>query len=156
MLERTVLSFIQEAVIAYLELLESASHHPWSFFRPLTTLPARLLLCHPLWLDDDRNRLALGLHGFKGHVSGRTCQSSVLWGYECPLTEESIESDHLYPVSLGGPAIGTNQIWLCRVHNMWKGADLLGFPWERGEPLWVDNQLRRMETFVHADTTINR
>ncbi len=84
------------------------------------------------------------------------CQSDVVWGYKCPLTEESIESDHFFPRALGGPAIGTNQVWLCRTHNQWKGSDLMHYPWERGAPEWLDRQIERMRVLIDPALPISR
>lgn len=156
MLDAKVLAVRQMSVIEYLKLLEAASHRPWQELATLDSLPARLLLCHPQWLDDPAGMAGLGLVSFMGRGVGGRCQSVDLWGYECPLTEEGFEADHLFPRSLGGPATAANQVWLCRVHNQWKGTDLIHFPWERGRPSWLDQQVERMATFVDPGQVINR
>jgi hypothetical protein len=157
MLKESTLTLRQSGVIRYLRLFESASHVGWVELSEITDLAARLLLCHPLWLDAvDDHKIGLGLHGFRGGGSSRVCESHLLWGYECPLTDERIESDHLFPMSLGGPAVGTNQVWLCRVHNQWKASNLMDYPWERGEPPWLDRQISRMRELVPADGVLNR
>jgi hypothetical protein len=153
----SALAVRQSCVIEYLTLLESASHVSWFEFSASASLASALVLCHPLWLDAPAaHREGLGLHSFRGGVVGRECQSRALWGYPCPLTEEPIESDHLFPMSLGGPAVGTNQVWLCRVHNQWKGANLMDFPWERGIPAWLPDQIERMVRLVRRDGVLHR
>lgn len=147
----------EACVIEYLTLLESASHKSWFEFDPFASLPTALLLCHPGWLSDPSSQAAgLGLGAFRGASRGLRCEAFSLWGYECPLTEEGIESDHLFPRSLGGPWVGSNQVWLCQVHNAWKSSDLMHFPWERGRPAWLDPHLQRMQGVVLRDDPIQR
>ena len=157
MLDPEVLAMRQAGVVGYLTRLEQASHVSWFEFDPNDGLATALILCNPLWLEDPgAHREGLGLHPFRGAGSGRECQATALWGYNCPLTEETIESDHLFPMSLGGPAVGTNQVWLCRVHNQWKSANLMDFPWERRRPPWLDTQIERMARLVRPDSVLTR
>lgn len=132
----------QECVVEYLTWLETATHTSWEHVAREANLARRFVLCHPAWLQGaSREPSALGLHGFVGGERGRKCQANLLWGYDCPLTEEEIQCDHLFPLSLGGPALGTNQVWLCQIHNQWKSSNLLEYPWERGEPQWLVKQI---------------
>src|SRR5687767_14285109 len=150
-----VLHLRQRNVVEYLTGLEAASHATWAQLATTsTTTPVRLLLCHPAWLNDPEHLVGLGLYPFRGTATSVDCSAMELWGYQCPLTSEQIEADHLFPLSLGGPAVGTNQVWLCRVHNQWKGANLMDFPWERDEPAWLSEQIDRMSRLVDGSSVI--
>lgn len=74
------------------------------------------------------------------------CQSEILWGYKCEL-EGEIEVDHLFPYSLGGPSNGSNKLHLCRLHNRLKSSDIHFYPWEKGEPAWLEVVLGKIRDF---------
>ena len=82
------------------------------------------------------------------------CQAVVVWGYQCPVTGENMEQDHLFPHSLGGITCDRNQIWLCRYHNMLKGNDVHCYPWEESArwASWLDDYI---ET-VHSKVFLNQ
>jgi hypothetical protein len=72
------------------------------------------------------------------------CQSKVIWGYKCDIQNQlsnDIQADHLFPYSLGGPTLPSNKIHLCSEHNYLKGSDVHFFPWEEGEPEWLDGTI---------------
>jgi hypothetical protein len=128
----------------------------WAQLAERKDLVSKFVLCHPGWLPPEPTvRSGLGLTPFtRAGLRGR-CRSDLLWGYDCPLEEHEIEADHMFPVALGGPAVGTNQVWLCRLHNQWKGCDLLPFPWELGEPEWLQVQLQRLGRIVSATARLD-
>ncbi len=139
----------QRCTKEYIVTLEEARGLEWDELAKREDLVTRFVLCHPGWLPEDADlHRGLGLTGFNVRTHRGRCRSDVLWGYECPLREHEIEADHLFPGALGGPAVGTNQIWLCRLHNQWKGADLLPYPWEAGEPEWVARQLENLRRLL--------
>jgi hypothetical protein len=145
MLQPETLTLRQQYVRSYLQALEMAAHVSWQELREYNfSLAYRLMLVHPRWHALDRSS-ALDLLPFSRALRGDVCQSEKLWGYSCPLTDRSIEADHMFPKSLGGPRNGSNQVWLCSDHNLWKGQDLFNFPWENGEPQWLHQQLNRVE-----------
>ena len=157
MLSSEVMLLRQRSVLRYLQLLEAAHDTTWHSISAETDLPARFILCHPQWLEEpELHADGLGLRPFRGQGRGSHCQTEILWGYKCPLTEVPIECDHRFPSSLGGPALGTNQVWLCQVHNRWKAADLLAFPWELGEPAWVEDQVASFAGLVTPGSPIFR
>lgn len=138
-----------DCVQDYLRLLENARHRSWQEMALGTDLVSDLVLCHPGWFGGLAYvPTGLGLTSFVGTTRVGRCDSTHLWGYECPLQESAMESDHLFPKSLGGPALPTNQVWLCKVHNGWKSSDLSAFPWEDGRPAWLDGQLDRIRSLV--------
>lgn len=147
----------QQAVLQYLKRLQECLHLTWREAAVGSrTLVDSLVLINPNWLPDDYDReLALNLVPFRGARSPYPCQSRLIWGYECPLTDEAVEADHLFPRSLGGPTVAANQLPLCRIHNAWKCADLLAFPWENGEPLWLDDQLTTVRQLGLTDQRLN-
>lgn len=78
-------------------------------------------------------------------MQGRQCSSPLLWGYDCPLhAVDGLAADHLFPYSLGGPTVAENKIYLCSRHNAVKGADIHIYPWERGEPPWLQAVIQRI------------
>lgn len=78
-------------------------------------------------------------------AQGISCQSHLLWGYRCPYADEPLEADHLFPYSWGGPSLGTNKIFLCKMHNRCKASDIHLYPWELGEPPWLKGVLQRLD-----------
>jgi hypothetical protein len=140
-------------VVQYLTALERASHTTWQAFAvDAATLPERLVLVHPGWHRGDVTAQLL-LQSFSGSLTGSECQSDRLWGYDCPLTSTQIHCDHVFPRALGGPRDGTNQVWLCALHNGWKSSDLFAYPWEVGEPHWLQGQLTRVSGLLPPDAT---
>lgn len=132
----------------YLEALEKASHFTWgALAEDALGLPEKLILVHPKWHPLDVSR-ALNLLPFVVTDGTEQCQAERIWGYECPLTDRTIQADHVFPRSLGGPRDGLNQVWLCADHNGWKGNDLFGFPWENGEPAWLEAQVQRVRRML--------
>lgn len=88
-----------------------------------------LILIHPAWYGGNQIQGQLcpvrGERRFKilsppAHVE---CGAPELWGYRCPIAGQSLEADHRFPFSLGGPTLVTNVIWLCQAHNAAKAAD---------------------------------
>lgn len=152
MLPVEVWQYRQESTRAYVEALANALDNTWqNVFSRAADLPTKMVLCHPRWLaaEVDRARV-LNLGSFDGGERRGICASERLWGYACPLLHEPLHADHLFPRSLGGPRLGTNQVWLCRLHNSWKSADLVSFPWEEGEPTWLEQQLLTVSRVVSA------
>lgn len=70
------------------------------------------------------------------------CEAHKFWGVACGETE-NLHADHDWPYSLGGPTNPANLTWLCRVHNLCKGADIHCWPWElmKDPPNWVSDIL---------------
>ena len=80
-----------------------------------------------------------------GAREGNICEFSVISGVECPWNEDpslrtTMNKDHRWPASLGGPASGFNLLWLCNTHNQAKGNGLWGFDWEL-VPKWLEGRL---------------
>jgi hypothetical protein len=147
-LSEQILKVRHKSVINYLTLYESAAHHTWSEMASwISTIELRLLLVHPGWHKGNPD-VSLDLVSFSTGAKGVECQAQDLWGYKCPITNPILQADHIFPRSLGGPRRGTNMMWLCSIHNGWKAADLLSFPWERGEPPWLEEQLQRVDQLL--------
>jgi hypothetical protein len=149
--------------VEYLRALEASCKLGWAAaFNALSehsTLYQRLALLHPQHIADSSMPTHLTLDGvqrslqgpraFGASLGGQSCQSSLLWGYECPLNAE-IQQDHLFPYSLGGPTLPLNRIYLCRYHNMVKTSDVHSFPWEH-EDKWIAPWLTAQVSKVHRD-----
>jgi hypothetical protein len=152
MLTTTTLELRQAHVIAYLRLLPDVRSRPWlAALEVAESLPERLLLLHPVWLEGVTDAWKVqGPAGFGPIKNPSRCKADLLWGYACPLAHEPLQSDHVFPYSLGGPTTGMNRLALCAVHNGWKGADLVNFPWERGEPDWLGDQLQTIRRVFRA------
>ncbi len=76
-----------------------------------------------------------------------SCQSKLLWGYECPYNNNLLcHGDHLFPYSMGGPTISANKLLLCHYHNMVKSTDIHLYPWEdkMNRFSWLDNHINNM------------
>lgn len=154
MIENSALRVRSSMTLAYLESIEEARHSTWEQFAVGYggNVARDLVLLHPAWFGGLAHSPAgLALSRFTGEYRSGQCACERLWGYGCPIREVPIESDHLFPRSLGGPAIASNQVWLCRIHNAWKAADLTLFPWEEGRPAWLENQYRLVRTTVSPD-----
>lgn len=113
-----------------------------------------LVLVHPFWYgregsDNTETCPVRGPRTFTvGQPRGAKCQSRELWGYDCPFDQVNLSADHRFPFSLGGPTLGTNLIWLCKVHNGAKAAD-----WHLDDPrpqelAWFTDLLTRVEHHV--------
>ena len=145
----------------YLLALEEFRNRDWyelslDYEEGRMSLPQSLALIHPdFYLE--REREASVLHQIRGprtfsnsvgqHVA--KCMADCIWLTQCPLkTPEGLHSDHVFPFSLGGPTISANQLFLCPVHNHSKTNDVHLFPWERGEPLWLPDQITRIRQLL--------
>ena len=61
------------------------------------------------------------------------------------LNNTRMNSDHRWPASLGGIEDITNQMDLCRHHNMAKNNDIRGYEWSpEKSPDWIENVLEQM------------
>lgn len=77
------------------------------------------------------------------------CAAERIWGYACPIARsDKPAADHLFPFSLGGPTLASNKVHLCRWHNQIKAADIHVYPWELGQPPWLDDVLKRISRFM--------
>lgn len=155
MLTAEVANLRQSSTLRYIEQLEAARYVPWGQLKEPSGLVEKLLRCHPGWLPHGQSvRVALGLTSFPRRSLVGRCEAVLLWGYNCPLKERDIQADHLFPLALGGPADGTNQVWLCDLHNQWKGCDLIPFPWELGEPQWLAQHLQRLSSMISPEARL--
>jgi len=151
------------AALKYLQALEKSLKKGWrlSYQGERDTVYSKVALLHPYHLKDidlpehltieSIQHSVQGARKFGPKVGNSTCQSSMLWGYECKLGGD-IQQDHLFPYSLGGPSLGTNRIYLCHYHNMVKGSDIHCFPWESTEMWiepWLDSMIEKLRVEVH-------
>ncbi len=113
----------------------------------LLDVPERMVYLDPsYWPDKWNKEELLGKRTFAMSMSSikPACQSKLIWGYSCPFYgQDSIQIDHLFPYSLGGPTIPTNALYLCRRHNLGKSADVHLIPWEMGFS-WADGIIRNL------------
>lgn len=112
----------------------------------------RLALVHPWHYEHAREHTELrGPRQFSPEVrlASRSCEARLLWGYECDLNvSRGLAADHLFPFSLGGPTTAPNKIFLCSLHNTMKANDIHVFPWERGEPEWLELQIEKVRRAI--------
>ena len=121
-------------------------------------LPAALALAHPNhFIDAPHAAIIRGAMRFGERDSADWCgcQSKLIWGYECPLEDTSLEADHLFPYAAGGPTVSENRIWLCSYHNGTKSNDIHMYPWEQKEPNWVGNRLKVIASCIGSGFTSN-
>lgn len=85
-----------------------------------------------------------GRRNFESDAGSLECQSNIVWGYVCDLEQYQIVNDHQFPYSLGGPTLASNKIYLCKLHNALKAADIHFFKWECEEPIWLDTIICRI------------
>lgn len=152
-------SRIDDARVYLDELEDSFRRGWWATYRERgSSIFRAVALIHPDHLleidgqrdfhaDDARCRLQ-GPRQFSavGQPAVRGCQSELIWGYCCNL-DGGLQQDHLFPYSLGGPTVATNQIGLCRYHNMVKTSDIHCYPWEQVEARmtpWLPGQIEKV------------
>lgn len=136
----------------YLELLNSPPWSSWSegydcFSAGELDLPSALLLAHPMWLADPARRdRVYGRRKFDalGGTAMYDCRAEAIWGYPCKADRQSIEFDHRFPYTFGGPTEAANRLPLCRLHNSSKSSDVHLFSWELAEPRWLRPLLQRL------------
>lgn len=147
-----------DSTIEYLKALEKSFQVGWSetFTIGEKTVFEKLALLHPLHIKEldlpshqSVEKIQESFQGprrFSKPLGGNSCQSALLWGYDCELKGE-LQQDHLFPYSLGGPTFQTNRIFLCNYHNMVKSSDIHCYPWDSidswTEP-WLDSQIDRL------------
>ena len=81
---------------------------------------------------------------FDSDVGQLKCRSQFVWGYECELEQIEVAMDHHFPFSLGGPTEGSNKIYLCKLHNKLKAADMHFYKWDAEEPEWLGKVIERV------------
>jgi hypothetical protein len=139
---------------AYFVALELSFFTPWkqqhaSYLAGHLALPEAMALLHPdhyaAWDYTDRIR---GGRVFKPEASqyGLQCGASHIWGYQC--SRNDLAADHVFPYSLGGPTTSTNKLLLCTRHNTAKSSDIHFYPWEQGEPPWLESTLGNIAIVV--------
>jgi hypothetical protein len=147
----TRISTAEEYLIAY----EKLSQESWlglyvRYSNGELTLPQSFVLVHPQYYEDVEQKNGVQIRGkrqFEPDVSrySLSCMAAEVLLTECLLnTYEMVESDHLFPYSLGGPTLPENQIFLCPSHNLMKLAGIHLFRWEQGEPGWLDPAIKRI------------
>lgn len=140
-----ILSRLQ-AGAAYLAALENSAY--WDWFEKYAVLEKgqlsvveALALVHPQHyqeLDTDLRIRGPRQFNQEAAMSSIGCQAEFLGGYPCQRPVGSVvAADHLFPYSLGGPTVGSNKVYLCRLHNQMKSNDIHLYPWERGLPVWL-------------------
>jgi hypothetical protein len=146
----------------YLKVLEESFVVGWMKFHQegLQSLYGKLALIHPGHLGEldlpkhltkeKIQNIVQGPRAFPENSLEFNCECNLIWGYSCIL-ETTIQKDHLFPYSLGGPTISCNKINLCKYHNMVKSSDIHCFPWEAAKQRilpWVDNQIENLHNEV--------
>ncbi len=136
----------------YLKGLESVRRIGWIdslllFKKGELTAPHAMALIHPEHYDYAQEAVC-GARTFIDDPapSLRRCECHLYWQIACPfegLTDFS--ADHVFPYSLGGPTEPNNRMVLCRLHNQMKSNDVHFYPWERGQPSWLEPVVRRIE-----------
>lgn len=152
------MSFRTNSTVRYLEALDKSLHMGWleSYKLQKKSRFVQLALLHPLHFQEldlpghqtvkKIQEAIQGPRSFPTPLGGHSCDSSLLWGYECGLNAE-IQQDHLFPYSLGGPTLQTNRIFLCSYHNMVKSSDIHCYPWESIDQWtrpWLERQIDKL------------
>ena len=117
-------------------------------------LPSALALIHHrvVPITEQRWRTLRGPRfDFVYRASYQRCMADQVWGYNCPLTDETLELDHAWPYSLGGRSVSDNAVWLCSYHNRAKSFDVHCYHWIGGRiPEWLSTMLRSIERDVRS------
>lgn len=145
---------------SYLELLPSAASWRWEdkhrdFLAGRCDPVAAMVLAHPMFYESGTDYISersssCPVRGDRRFPSGAAvqplgCRADVIWGYACPgIWAPGLTADHLFPWGFGGPTVGDNLLPLCSLHNSLKSADIHLFPWESGQPLWLEATLARV------------
>ncbi len=133
--------------LVYLERIDDVDELTASYERfqaGATTIEEGLALAHPRHLVDVADAAFVrGRRQFNERTSAEwcRCQSVLVWGYDCPISADAFQADHLFPFEAGGPTTADNRIWLCPAHNRVKSSDVHLFPWEAPMPGWVAPRL---------------
>ena len=125
------------------------------FQRGELTNEAALALVHPAHLAESPHADHVrGPRSFVERTSAEwaQCQSVTVWGYECPISSDRFEADHLFPYKAGGPTTAENRIWLCPEHNRVKSSDVHLFPWETRLPSWTSERLSFMAAHIGSSS----
>ena len=117
---------------------------------PLTQqdLPLALSMVHPAFhFDWSGKEIILSEEGW-GPRQHSGCEFAEISGVECPWNQDpdirsTMNRDHRWPKSLGGPKSGFNLLWLCESHNLAKGNGVWGFDW-KNMPLWLQQRLTEL------------
>lgn len=145
-----------EQTESYLKILERSFTVEWETAYVASKTEAdwkvRMALIHPEHYSaharEDQDCPVRGVRSFPREVGmqDKPCSSKNIWGYDCHMdgNHGTLAGDHLFPFGFGGPTVASNKIFLCQLHNMIKGADLHFFPWEKAEPQWLSDTLRRV------------
>ena len=117
------------------------------------SVPQAMTLIHPDFYRERERRTHWTIRGPRRFSSNAgqhaTCMSGHIWLKRCSLGRpEIMQSDHLFPYSLGGPTIAANQLFLCPVHNRAKASDIHLFPWEEGAPSWLPDQIGKIGDLI--------
>lgn len=142
-----------ESAQLYLQKIQSFQKRDWlvnyeSYVKGNFGIEEKMALINPSLYSPYRSKI-LGKRSFKSEVPNdlSSCQGEKIWGYECNLnveTGEVLHMDHIFPYSHGGPTLPSNKIRLCPVHNSLKGTDIHLYPWEDGEPDWLESRVMRI------------
>jgi len=140
-----------EVASAYIQAYYASLQSAWDEMYQLylddeLKLAASLALAHPDHYKELPNSNQIrGQRSFSKDTAHDSinCSCKTIWGYKCSVNIAlwGISADHLFPFSLGGPTIGSNKMYLCAMHNQLKGNDVHFYPWEQGEPIWLQDTL---------------
>ena len=143
----------------YLWALEQFQNRKWSeilaeYRNGRLSLPQAMVLVHPDYYEDREEAVGQSVRGPRSFLASvgqqvAHCMADQIWLVGCSLSSpEVIQSDHMFPYSLGGPTMAENQLFLCPAHNRSKASDIHLFPWERGEPRWLATQVERIRILL--------
>jgi len=111
-----------ESARQYFQFLMGSSSVAWTdlevgYRAGQLSLQQAATLVHPRWLPDGLVTSGRSVRAFGGQIPNyERCHSQELWGYDCAF-ERTLETDHLFPWSLGGPTHPENAVYLCANHN---------------------------------------
>ncbi len=108
-------------------------------------LPIAMALIHPEFPDCT----VPSRRGFVRPGSDNCELGKIVPGAECPNRAE--ESDHIWPLSLGGSTIDSNRADLCRSCNRGKSSTVVGyFPWSGSTPGWALEKIFKIRGNIGA------
>lgn len=143
----------------YLVALEELETRRWEdlyhdYVKGSLSLPQKLALIHPRYYREREEACGFSVRGDSLFARNddhyrMSCDAVRVWGVPCQLSRyESVQADHFFPHSLGGPTIPENRLSLCPLHNQLKTNDVHFFAWESGEPEWLARLLERIRRLL--------
>lgn len=142
----------------YFDLLVSTNGgselQPWlELFENASSIEEKLVLIHPdFWgcgLDltriDRAKHHPLGTSGYRDFAAIKKRETCSTENCQFKSIFPRFESGHIWPDSLGGPAVNENGVCQCHTCNRMQSHSIVQAPWDEWDektPLWLEAMLK--------------